>query len=229
MVSCSLAAISAESAEPPSPDGSADVALSEVHAREGGSAASDSGDACLCANPCFVNGYPGQYTEEIDQPMRILLDPIAAAHGRWRRWRGPPDVGPPEGIGRVHALPPKVSPARALRRIHRVVERHLREVTYCYEQQLRVHSELRGHVEIEFRVPAEGGIAIVADGRSRLTEHERSSFCWGNTRVFIPPRERGEVADCVASVMKGWRFPRPTDGIAVDVVQSFELAPVPSR
>lgn len=180
--------------------------------------------ACLFDNRCLVGGDGGPGTGETDV-TRILLDPIAAARGRWQSWRGPPPAGRLEGIGRVRADLPALSPTGLGRmEVQRVVKRHLRELTYCYEQELPEHPGLRGRVQVHYTILLGGGIAT-GSLQSTLIEDAGVRYCGGSGEVIIPPRDKGELADCVASMMKGWSFPPPNGAPAVAVTQSFDFAP----
>ncbi len=187
-------------------------------------------NTCLFGNGCLIliGGEGGAGTGETDM-TRILLDPIAAAHGGWQSWRGPPPAGRLEGIGRVRADLPALSPAGLGRmEVQRVVKRHLRELAYCYEQELPEHPGLRGRVQVHYTILRGGGIAT-GGLQSMLIEDGGVRYCVGSVEVIIPPRDNGELADCVASMMKGWAFPPPNGAPAVTVTQSFDFAPRGSR
>ena len=87
--------------------------------------------------------------------------------------------------------------------IRRVVQRHINEVKFCYEQELNSRPDLQGRVTVSFIIAPTGAVqsATVAD----------SSL--GN---------RG-VETCIAGAVRRWTFPSPEGGGVVVVSYPFML------
>lgn len=87
-----------------------------------------------------------------------------------------------------------------------IVRRYLRrqspKLTYCYEKALLADSKIAGVVATVFTIDVEGNVSsATADGGSPT------------------------VAACMSTVIKSMQFPKPKDGTAVEVRQSFTLVP----
>jgi hypothetical protein len=183
--------------------------------------------ACLAAGQCYIAGEGGPGTGEGNAAV-FLLDAIAAAHGGWPGWRGPPDVGPVEGLGLVRANAPAMAPRRLTEKaVGRVVKRHIRELTYCYEREQPKHPGLSGRIGIQYTISSEGDVVATLLLRSTMTEEGGVPYCVGLIKTFASPPEGGRVANCVAAMMRGWSFPPPNGGAIVAVTQSFDFAPRP--
>lgn len=92
--------------------------------------------------------------------------------------------------------------------VRRVVRRHINEVRFCYEQELRTRADLQGRVDVDFTISATGSISRAAVATSTLA----------NT----------PVQDCMVSAVRRWTFPTPDGGGTVSVVFPFTLQPPPS-
>lgn len=84
--------------------------------------------------------------------------------------------------------------------IRRVVQRHLNEIKFCYEQQLSQRPDLRGRVVAAF--------IIAADGRVQSASVRESD-------LGSPPAE-----SCIAQAIQRWSFPAPEGG-GIVVVNSY--------
>ncbi|MBK8168918.1 MAG: AgmX/PglI C-terminal domain-containing protein [Sandaracinaceae bacterium] len=84
--------------------------------------------------------------------------------------------------------------------IRRVVQRHLNEVKFCYEQQLAQRPDLRGRVVASFIIAADGRVQSAAIRESDLGS---------------PPAEA-----CISQAIQRWSFPAPEGGGLV-VVNSY--------
>ncbi|MEO1270401.1 MAG: AgmX/PglI C-terminal domain-containing protein, partial [Myxococcota bacterium] len=85
--------------------------------------------------------------------------------------------------------------------IRRVIRRHIREVKYCYEQQLIKNKALAGRVVMKFTISATGRVA----GAAPVSNSTGS----------------GAVASCVAGKVRRWVFPQPKGGGIVVVTYPF--------
>jgi TonB family protein len=85
--------------------------------------------------------------------------------------------------------------------IQRVVQRHLREVKYCYETGLKRHPRLAGRLKVRFTINPKG----------RVVSSERLSSTLGNATV----------ESCVLKATRRWVFPAPADGKPLKVVYPF--------
>jgi outer membrane biosynthesis protein TonB len=85
-----------------------------------------------------------------------------------------------------------------------VIARYLPQVRTCYERELKNDPGLRGTVEVQFTIGPNGGIS--------------------NARHVGGTLRNATVGDCVSSLVKRWRFPRPAVG-RVDLIYPFSFAP----
>ena len=87
--------------------------------------------------------------------------------------------------------------------IKRVVSRNKKAITNCYEKQLRKKPNLKGRITISWRIGAAGTVGMVK----------------------VKSNEMGDsaVAKCLMSRIKGWKFPAPSGGGAVDVAYPFNF------
>ena len=84
--------------------------------------------------------------------------------------------------------------------VRRYIRRSIDKIAYCYNRQLLAHPGIEGEVQIRFFIAPTGAV-------------ERSSGTG-----FDP-----EVAGCIASVIQSVAFPRPGDGIGVEVNYPFQF------
>jgi hypothetical protein len=84
--------------------------------------------------------------------------------------------------------------------IRRYIRRSIDKIGYCYDKQLLAHPGIAGEVVVKFFIAPTGGV-------------ERSSGTG-----FDP-----EVARCVADIIHAIEFPRPGDGIGVEVNYPFQF------
>jgi hypothetical protein len=86
--------------------------------------------------------------------------------------------------------------------IRRYIKRNIQKITYCYEKQLLASPGLEGTVNTQFFISPNGTVTTAnASGVN------------------------GEVASCVASVIKGIEFPKPKGGGGVQVNYPFNFRP----
>lgn len=88
--------------------------------------------------------------------------------------------------------------------VRRVVQRHVNEVRFCYEQELNAHPELEGRVEINLVISASGAVQTSAVGSSTL----------------LSPA----VESCVVRAVRRWTFPEPDGGGIVGVTVPYVLS-----
>jgi TonB family protein len=111
-----------------------------------------------------------------------------------------PDVGSRGGSARGTARGSATSAEQTAGELNadsvRMVVRHyLPQVRACYDRALKQQEGLSGVVEIKFEVSAEGRVRS-SKVNSNSTGHDG-------------------LGRCIASVLRGWRFPRPVGGAAV--------------
>jgi hypothetical protein len=82
--------------------------------------------------------------------------------------------------------------------IRRYIKRNIDKISYCYEKQLLAHPEIEGTIKIQFFISPDGSV----------TSSNGDGF-------------NGEVAGCVAGVIKNIEFPRPDGGGGVTVNYPF--------
>lgn len=87
--------------------------------------------------------------------------------------------------------------------IRRVIQRHLNEVRFCYEQQLNARPDLHGRVVVNFIISPTGAVQ-----GSAVQESDMGS----------PP-----VENCIATAVRRWSFPAPEGGGIVIVNYPFVL------
>lgn len=87
--------------------------------------------------------------------------------------------------------------------ISAVIQRHLSEVRFCYEQGLQNKPKLSGRVAIRFLIGAKGAVTLAQVDQSSL----------GHARV----------EGCIRDRLKTWNFPRPEGGVTVKVTYPFIL------
>lgn len=79
--------------------------------------------------------------------------------------------------------------------VRMVVQHHSPQVRVCYDRALKQQDTLSGVVEIQFEVSSEGKVRNASVYRN-TTGHEG-------------------LGKCIATTLKGWRFPRPVGGDVV--------------
>ncbi len=87
--------------------------------------------------------------------------------------------------------------------IRRIVRLHLKELRYCYEQELARNAALQGRIKLQFTIGANGQV---------FTSVLQSSTM-NNTRV----------EHCAVNTVRGWEFPRPTKPETVMVQYPFDF------
>nr|MBA2540801.1 AgmX/PglI C-terminal domain-containing protein [Deltaproteobacteria bacterium] len=89
--------------------------------------------------------------------------------------------------------------------IRRYIKRNISKIQYCYEKELLAKSNLAGTVQTQFFITPNGNVA-------------------SSTGSGVD----GEVANCVANVIKGIEFPKPKGGGGVQVNYPFTFRPAGS-
>lgn len=89
--------------------------------------------------------------------------------------------------------------------IRRVIQRHLNEVRFCYEEGMRAAAELAGRVEVKFVIAPSGAVQAANVASSTLAG------------------DRAETAQCIAQAVRRWGFPAPEGGGVVVVTYPFLL------
>jgi hypothetical protein len=84
-----------------------------------------------------------------------------------------------------------------------VIERHIGEIRYCYEQGLQTNPKLAGRVSMKFFIAANGYVS-----KANIT----------NTSLHS-----NQVEGCITSHLKTWKFPHPRGGVVVKVNYPFVL------
>jgi TonB family protein len=87
--------------------------------------------------------------------------------------------------------------------IRRVIQRHINEVRFCYEQQLNQRPDLAGRVVVQFVISPTGAVQMAAVSQSDMGS---------------PP-----VETCIAGAVQRWSFPAPEGGGIVVVNYPFVL------
>jgi TonB family protein len=111
--------------------------------------------------------------------------------------------------GRATKLPqirsdhPEVRGSLSKEVIRRVIQRHLNEVRFCYEQALSAQPELSGRVQVKFVISPSGAVPAANVESSTL----------GASRA----------EQCIAQTVKRWTFPAPDGGGVVIVSYPFVL------
>lgn len=108
------------------------------------------------------------------------------------------------GVPTIRAGAVAVKGSLSKEAIRRVVQRHKREVSFCYEQALQQRPDLQGRVVISFIISPTGAVQSSAVGESSL----------GNRAVET----------CIASAVRRWGFPSPDGGGIVVVNYPFKLS-----
>jgi len=90
-----------------------------------------------------------------------------------------------------------------------VINKHLGQITYCYEKGLQAQPAIGGRVAVDFTIGAAGRITSAKVAQSSLG----SKF----------------VETCMLAKMRTWQFPKPVGKVNVDVLYPFNLTRVSSR
>lgn len=84
-----------------------------------------------------------------------------------------------------------------------VIERHIGEIRYCYEQGLQTNPKLAGRVSMRFFIAANGYVSTANITNTSL--HSKL------------------VEGCITTRLKTWKFPNPRGGVVVKVNYPFVL------
>lgn len=84
--------------------------------------------------------------------------------------------------------------------IRRIVNAHLAEVRYCYNEGLSTDPELQGRVGVQFTIAASGTVEDASVASTTL--------------------DNAEVAECITGAVKRWQFPR-SEGESTVVTYPF--------
>ena len=87
--------------------------------------------------------------------------------------------------------------------INEVIQRHIGEVRFCYEQGLQGRPELSGRVTMRFLINGRGSVATANVARTSLRSDS--------------------VESCITQRLKAWKFPEPRGGVTVKVSYPFLL------
>lgn len=90
-----------------------------------------------------------------------------------------------------------------------VINKHLGQITYCYEKGLQAQPSIGGRVAVDFTIGPAGRITTAKVAQSSLG----SKF----------------VETCMLDKMRTWQFPKPVGKVNVDVLYPFNLTRVSSR
>lgn len=88
--------------------------------------------------------------------------------------------------------------------IRRVIQRHINEVKFCYEQELNARPDLEGRVTVRFIISPTGGVQNALVQESTLSNQR--------------------VEGCIATAVRRWAFPSPDGGGIVIVNYPFVLS-----
>ncbi len=88
--------------------------------------------------------------------------------------------------------------------IRRVIQRHINEVRFCYEQELNQRPDLEGRVMVSFIISPTGAV---------------QSAGVGNTTI-----NNARVEGCIVQAVRRWTFPAPDGGGVVGVNYPFVLS-----
>lgn len=87
--------------------------------------------------------------------------------------------------------------------IRRIVQRHISEVRFCYEQGLQQNPSLEGRITVNWIISPTGAVS--------------------SSRVVNSTVSNGRVEQCIASSVQRWSFPQPDGGSPVGVNYPFIL------
>jgi len=140
---------------------------------------------------------------------RVVDDTIAEADAMLaelerREGSGAGFGGRGERVPMVKQGKPSVTGSLDTTIIWRIVRAHVNEVRQCYAQGLATDPELAGIVDVVFTIDARGKVSAADVTSSTLAD--------------------ASVAPCVAKAVRKWKFPKPSDGKAVEVSYPFHLS-----
>ena len=84
-----------------------------------------------------------------------------------------------------------------------VIQRHISEVRFCYEQGLQQKPKLSGRLSMDFMIGPNGSVSVAKVNNSSL-DH-------------VP------VENCIRNRLRTWNFPKPDGGVTVKVTYPFIL------
>lgn len=84
-----------------------------------------------------------------------------------------------------------------------VIQRHLSEVRFCYEQGLQQKPKLAGRLSMNFMIGPNGVVSVAKVTNSSL--------------------DHVQVENCIRDHLKTWNFPKPEGGVTVKVTYPFIL------
>ncbi|MBC7465508.1 MAG: AgmX/PglI C-terminal domain-containing protein [Bdellovibrio sp.] len=84
-----------------------------------------------------------------------------------------------------------------------VIQRHISEVRFCYEQGLQTKPKLSGRLSMDFMIGPSGSVSVAKVNNSSL-DH-------------VP------VENCIRNRLRTWNFPKPEGGVTVKVTYPFIL------
>jgi len=84
-----------------------------------------------------------------------------------------------------------------------VIQRHLGQIRFCYEQGLQTRPELNGRVAVKFVISGSGFVSIANVANTSLKSKA--------------------VEGCIVQRLKSWKFPEPRGGVNVRVTYPFVL------
>jgi TonB family protein len=90
-----------------------------------------------------------------------------------------------------------------------VINKHLGQITYCYEKGLQAQPSIGGRVAVDFTIGPAGRITTAKVAQSSL-----------GSKL---------VENCMLDKMRTWQFPKPVGKVNVDVLYPFNLTRVSSR
>lgn len=88
--------------------------------------------------------------------------------------------------------------------IDAVIRRNQGQITYCYEKSLQSKPNIRGRIHYAWKIGPSGRVSSVAVEDSSVNE--------------------SSVESCIASKIRGWKFPRPAGNSTVSVNYPFALS-----
>lgn len=124
---------------------------------------------------------------------------VGSGSGGGRGRGGPGAPGRPREEARVSVGTgtPRVNGYLSPEQIMRVVRQNQAAIRYCYETELQRQPNLRGRIEVSWRINLQGAVTTSRVARSTM----------GNPRV----------EGCIVRQVRGWRFPQPDGGeVTVD-------------
>lgn len=108
-------------------------------------------------------------------------------------------------VPQIRTLETEVAGGLAKEVIRRVIQRHLNEVRFCYEEGLRGGPELAGRVAVKFVISPSGAVQSASVAESTLAG------------------DRAGTAQCIAQAVRRWSFPMPDGGGVAIVTYPFLL------